>query len=463
MFIFQFKKTISLFLILFFTFLAIAQEKGVIIRAPQINTDYVEISDEELEAEIIRESDEVLTLRKEIEEKEVKIEQTNEEIESITRELNDIFKKKDTLEKELEKATLINKINEANLRNTQNTIYKGQLNLKTLNSSISKNVDNLDQLREILKKSYRRVNEFELKGNEDILFIDNSFFDVLKRIEETGRYSVSLHKQLTYLTDETNRLYRNREETIRERYTLEQKNKELVDRKKIYELSIAEKEVLFSQTKNSESEYQQLLKQKQREQLELQQEIYEYESEIDFIKDPNSVPTPRPGVLKLPFSSPVRISQYFGETSFARANALRYGRPFHDGVDFAINSGTQILASADGIVIGTGNTDLVRSCQSWGKWVVVRHNFGLTTLYAHLSLVKVQNGQKVKSGELLGYSGNTGFSTGPHLHFGVYDSNGVKIIPYEQVSQSFRCRGLLVPVAAQDAKLNPFQYLPNNF
>ena len=127
---------------------------------------------------------------------------------------------------------------------------------------------------------------------------------------------------------------------------------------------------------------------------------------------------------------------------------------------FGLPTGTQLFASADGIVIGTGNTDIVSSCQSWGKWVVIKHGFGLSTLYAHLSLVKVRLGQKVKAGELIGYSGNTGFSTGPHLHFSVYDSSGLRIVPYEQVSRNARCRGLIVPVAAQEAKLDPSKYLP---
>ena len=212
-------------------------------------------------------------------------------------------------------------------------------------------------------------------------------------------------------------------------------------------------------TRNDEAVYQKLLNEKQEERLGLQQDIYEYESRIEYLRDPSSVPRPRKGLFRLPFDMSVQITQMFGETAFSRANALRYGKPFHDGMDFGLSSGTQLFTAADGVVIGTGNTDLMPRCQSWGKWIVIEHSFGLTTLYAHLSLVKVRLGQKVKEGELIGYSGNTGFSTGPHLHFGVYDSNGVRIVPYEQVSSNARCRGLLVPVAAQDAKLDPRKYL----
>ena len=282
---------------------------------------------------------------------------------------------------------------------------------------------------------------------------------MLRSLEDLKRYSVSLRKHLGLLDRETKQLERNKGEVTEEQVTLAQARQELQDRKKIYQLSIDKQKQLVDETKNDEAVYQVLLKEKQQERLELQQEIYEYESRIDYLRDPDSVPAPRHGLLLLPFESTVRVTQNFGETSFARANARRYGRPFHDGIDFGLPSGTGLLASADGLVIGTGNTDLVSSCQSWGRWVLIKHTFGLTTLYAHLSLIKVRLGQRVSAGDLIGYSGNTGFSTGPHLHFGVYDSNGIRVVPYEQVSSGARCRGLLVPVAATEAKLNPREYL----
>ena len=408
---------------------------------------------------VVQENLEILNLRTQIVEREQRIRKTDEEIQSINLNLNQIYKKKDTLGNELNALTLIGKQNEAQIRQAEEGIHQGELSLEALDSSIVHNAENLDVLYSVLERNFRQANELELRGRA-FLLMHASFSDVLLRVEELDRYSAALHGQLELLENETEQLEQNKVNITFERAELERKRKELEDRRKLHQFSIQQQEVLVRQTKNDEAEYQRLLQEKQQERLELQQDVYAYESQIDYLRDTNAVPGPKKGLLHMPFLASVRVTQRFGETAFARANALRYGKPFHDGIDFALSHGTQLLASADGFVVGTGNTDLAPRCESWGKWVAIEHPFGLTTLYAHLSLVKVRVGQMVKRGDLLGYSGNTGFSTGPHLHFGVYDSNGIQVVPYERISANPRCRGTIVPVAAQDAKLDPAEYLP---
>ena len=115
-----------------------------------------------------------------------------------------------------------------------------------------------------------------------------------------------------------------------------------------------------------------------------------------------------------------------------------------------------ITASADGKVVGTGDTDTVCPGASYGKWILIEHGNGLSTLYGHLSLPKVSAGEAVLRGTVIGYSGNTGYSTGPHLHFTVYAADGVKIM--EKKSQV--CKGAYtMPVADLRAYLNPIDYL----
>jgi murein DD-endopeptidase MepM/ murein hydrolase activator NlpD len=87
---------------------------------------------------------------------------------------------------------------------------------------------------------------------------------------------------------------------------------------------------------------------------------------------------------------------------------------------------------------------------------MVKHSNGLSTLYAHLSLQSVKVGDEVDTGQLLGYSGNTGYSTGPHLHFGVYASQGVKV---SYLPGSANCRNVLMPLADPKAYLNPLSFL----
>lgn len=106
---------------------------------------------------------------------------------------------------------------------------------------------------------------------------------------------------------------------------------------------------------------------------------------------------------------------------FTSPFGMRWGR-LHAGVDWACSIGTPVKASSDGIVIQAGWMN------GYGNCVTISHANGMATRYGHMSQVKVQVGQKVSQGELVGLSGNTGRSTGPHLHFEIH-KNGTATDP----------------------------------
>jgi len=91
---------------------------------------------------------------------------------------------------------------------------------------------------------------------------------------------------------------------------------------------------------------------------------------------------------------------------------------FHGGMDFTAETGTEVYATGDGRVVK-------RKSDAWGygNHLIVNHGHGYTTVYAHLSRFAVSNGAKVKRGQLIGYVGSTGRSTGPHLHYEVRRNN----------------------------------------
>ncbi len=90
-------------------------------------------------------------------------------------------------------------------------------------------------------------------------------------------------------------------------------------------------------------------------------------------------------------------------------------RRFHYGMDFTAPIGTEVYATGDGVV-----KDIQTSRTGYGRWVVIDHGFGYETLYAHLNEFNVKKGQKIKRGSVIGYVGNSGKSTGPHLHYEVH-------------------------------------------
>jgi murein DD-endopeptidase MepM/ murein hydrolase activator NlpD len=95
----------------------------------------------------------------------------------------------------------------------------------------------------------------------------------------------------------------------------------------------------------------------------------------------------------------------------------------HLGLDFAAPQGTPIYATADGVIKTAG-----LSSGGYGNHVVINHGYGYETLYGHMVRIKARNGQRVKRGEVIGYVGSTGKSTGPHCHYEVH-KNGQKLDP----------------------------------
>lgn len=115
----------------------------------------------------------------------------------------------------------------------------------------------------------------------------------------------------------------------------------------------------------------------------------------------------------------IRTSSGFG----MRLHPVYKVMKMHTGLDFTAKVGTKIFATGDGVI-----KEVSRSKIGYGNHVVIDHGFGYTTLYAHMSDFEVRQGQKVKRGEVIGYVGNTGTSTAPHLHYEV-TKNGRQINP----------------------------------
>ncbi|HMM47911.1 MAG TPA: M23 family metallopeptidase [Thiobacillaceae bacterium] len=115
-----------------------------------------------------------------------------------------------------------------------------------------------------------------------------------------------------------------------------------------------------------------------------------------------------------PVGIPVAGVQDISSRYGVRGNPFGSGREFHNGVDFVLDIGTPILATAPGRVISAGYEG------PNGNRVSVDHGYGYRSVYAHLSAIEVKPGDEVQRGQVVGLSGNTGRSSGPHLHYTLY-------------------------------------------
>lgn len=118
---------------------------------------------------------------------------------------------------------------------------------------------------------------------------------------------------------------------------------------------------------------------------------------------------------EIPHAWPLKLEALFLNSGYGTRGSV-FGvfgtREFHPGVDLRANSGTPVIASADGVV-----KSAVQSPYGYGNHVILLHSSGYETLYGHLRSVSVKNGEEIRAGQLLGYSGSTGASSGPHLHY----------------------------------------------
>ncbi len=110
--------------------------------------------------------------------------------------------------------------------------------------------------------------------------------------------------------------------------------------------------------------------------------------------------------MRKPFDGEFPVTQRFGEKITDPAG--------HTGIDYALYLGTPVLAAMTGKVSRAANI-----ATGYGSHIVLDHDGGVQTVYAHLSRMNVSLGETVREGQLIGYSGNTGNTTGPHLHFEV--------------------------------------------
>ncbi|HAE13760.1 MAG: M23 family metallopeptidase [Chitinophagales bacterium] len=144
-----------------------------------------------------------------------------------------------------------------------------------------------------------------------------------------------------------------------------------------------------------------------------------YDELSDMVRDKEKLLAHTPAIQPVSNKDLERISSGFGY----RIHPVYKFAKMHEGLDFTAPRGTDVFATADGVV-ETANI----SSRGYGNEIVINHGYGYKSRYAHLNGFAVKQGQKVKRGELIGYVGNTGLSTAPHLHYEV-EKDGIKVNP----------------------------------
>ena len=400
-------------------------------------------------------------LKKKINDNNAQIAQIQKEIEELQKQLDQIGQDKKTLKNQISQLETTIKNLRANINLTEKKIIAATLNIEELNEEIQLKEEKIAESKKVLAETIRNINEAESKSLIEVLLANASLSDFYGDIEKMNDFQNTVNANLQQLKELKNDLQNQEAAKEAEKNNLENLYSRLTDQKKIAEIQNSQKNTLLKETQNKESLYKKQLAEQLAKQQALEKEISDYEEQIRIEIDPNSLPKTGSGVLKWPLDPPIVITQYFGNTPFATQNPQVYGGNGHDGIDLRAAIGTPVKAARSGIVTAIGNT--ISYCRGYqigyGKWILIKHDNNISTFYSHLSLIKVSVGDNVETGQLIGYSGNTGYTTGPHLHFGVFATQAIAGLQYTSTSPT--CGGITMyqPIVPPNGKLNPLSYL----
>ncbi len=391
-------------------------------------------------------------LRGKIDQKNSDIARLEAEIANYQKQITAVGKEATTLASEVKKLDLTRAKLKTDIAVTENKIDATNLTIQKLSLQIGDKEETIGENKDAISSSMRKLNELSSNTILESVLGGTTLSEVWNEVQNLQTFQEQVRKRTNELKDAKRTLEDNKAETEAAKKELLTLKTELADQKLIVDQNTNQKNKLLADTKNQESNYKALLASRLAQKTALEKEIADYESQLKFILDPKTLP--KAGVFSWPLDK-IIVTQQFGKTS---DSGRLYASGTHNGADFGTPVGTPVKAMSSGTVVGVGDTDKTCPGASFGKWVLIKYNNGLASTYGHLSLIKATTGDKVVAGTVVGYSGNTGYSTGPHLHVSVYVGQAVQV----QSLPSKACGGRIytMPIAATNAYLDPLVYLP---
>lgn len=378
----------------------------------------------------------------------------------ISNELTKVGAEKGVLTKELNRINAERKSLDNTIKQTQNEIDQIDLTIDKTKQEISQYNNEIQTYGDAVAALLRGVQRNTNVSFLEVLASAEDFSDFFNQRDTFLQLQAPLLDTTRMLQQKKVDLNKSTELLALEQQELAEQQNILDDQRSIVKSQEDEQQKVVNITKNKESAYQKSLQDTLKMIAALDSEVRNFESKLKFALNPSVLPQKGSSVFAWPLDM-VLITQRFGKTV---SSQRLYVSGSHSGVDFRAAVGTPVYAVADGVVKGVGDTDLTCPRASFGKWVFIEHTNGLSTTSAHLSAWKVTEGQSVKQGDLIAYSGNTGHSTGPHLHLSTYATKGINGEEGARVTEkpSAACAGknYRMPLAPTAAYLDALEYLP---
>ena len=364
---------------------------------------------------------------------DAKIKEINGQISANNDDMRDMVAQKDLIDQEIF------------LLFQQESNINGQI--ATYSLMIADKQEELDEAEskfiELTEQNKERIQAMEEEGAVSywsVLFEANDFSDLLDRLNMVQEIAAADKRRLEALDAAAKKVGEAKASLETEKLGLEDVKQELAATQEQLSIKRAEADELLAELVAKGLEYEELMEQSEEEQNKLAQEIANKKDEYDKAKYQEwlatSVPPAyKPGAPSYDTSGSTGSNNVGGiswkipinYTAFTSPYGWRihpiYGtKKFHYGVDLAAPTGTPIYATRSGTV------DTASYNGSAGYYVQINHGDGFRSIYMHMTHYVVSSGQHVSQGQVIGYCGSTGGSTGPHLHFGI-SYNGSYVNP----------------------------------
>jgi murein DD-endopeptidase MepM/ murein hydrolase activator NlpD len=365
-------------------------------------------------------------LQNEINQKQTQIQELEKQITQYKNALSSTKNQASTLNAQITK--LENQIAylQTQIRLTQTQISQTSLKIGGLLSDIQTQEISINKHKNDLAAIIRIIAELDQVSPFEIVLTNNNFSDFLNQLQYVQNLQGSAQNNLTAIKDLKQKLETQKAEQETQKANLVSLNSQLKGQSVALDGQANEKTDLLVATKSQEKKYQSMVLNLEQQQKQIEQEIYEAEKKLQAEINPGSISAGK-GILMWPIKASITqtygcLITAFAKRSYPLCNNNKGG--FHNGIDLDGDIGDPIKAPYSGTVSGVGNDGKY----SYGKWITINHDNGLTTLFGHLSAQSVLVGQKVKMGDIIGYMGSTGYSTGSHLHFTVFATDTFSIL-----------------------------------
>ena len=292
--------------------------------------------------------------------------------------------------------------------------------------------------RELNEKNKQRIRAMEENGELNywaVLFHANSFSDLLDRLNMMEEIASADQRRLQELSEAAARVESIQKTLEVEKNALEDARKELNNAQLRLETRRKEADALLAQLVAAGAAFEDMMEESEEKQTQLLLDIAKKQSEYDKAKHQEwlatSVPSQKPAgdgsTSSVKWKVPIRYTRF--SSPFGYRTHPKTGKwTMHYGVDLAAPTNTPIYATRAGTV-----SVAAYQHNGAGHYVQINHGDGYRSIYMHMTRYVVKPGQKVTQGQLIGYCGSTGLSSGPHLHFGI-SLNGTYVNPAKYIN-----------------------------